>query len=130
MVAHTLMYVHSYGLDCSLERSIDKKNWLNINTSEYRLDKFNCDNDHWLWTDRQTDKPTTILCACAEGSTVLSLEVVQEVVNPQSMRESYSSQFVRLSVCLSVTSTLEPAAIGMLQLRSQQCLHGTLQCCV
>ena len=31
-----------------------------------------------------------------------------------------------MSVCLS--STLEPAAIRMLQLQSQQCLHGTLKC--
>ena len=33
-----------------------------------------------------------------------------------------------LSVCLSVPSTLEPAAIRTLQLQSQQCLDATLQC--
>ena len=53
-------------------------------------------------------------------------------INPQRMREGYSSQFVCpsvcLSVCLSVTSTLEPAAIRTLQLQSQRCLDATLQC--
>ena len=47
------------------------------------------------------------------------------IVNPQHMREGYSS-LVCLSVCLSVPSTLEPAAIRTLQLQSQRCLRATI----
>ena len=36
--------------------------------------------------------------------------------------------YVCLFVCLSVPSTLEPAAIRTLQLQSQLCLDATLQC--
>ena len=54
--------------------------------------------------------------------------LIDQVINPQRMREGYSIECVLLSVCLSVPSTLEPAAIGTLQLQSQQCLDATLQC--
>ena len=52
------------------------------------------------------------------------------IINPLRMREGYSSHFVILSVCLSVTTILEPGAITKLELQSQRYLHATLKCLI